>query len=53
MTMGMNTNTNVSGSGPKKMPKKLSDEELKLIAESGYSKKAIDLYVINVNMGPR
>lgn len=52
MTMGMNTNNSVSGSEPKKMPKKLSNEELKLMAESGYSKKAIDLYVNKVNMGP-
>ncbi|MGD6853023.1 MAG: iron-sulfur cluster assembly scaffold protein [Candidatus Bathyarchaeia archaeon] len=34
------------------MPKKLSDEELKLMVESGYSKKAIDLYVNSVNVGP-
>jgi len=33
------------------MSRKLSDEELKLMAESGYSKKAIDLYVNNVNRG--
>jgi len=31
--------------------RKLSEEELKLMVESGYSKKAIDLYVNNVNMG--
>jgi len=30
---------------------KLSEEELKLLAESGYSKKAISLYVNNVNRG--
>jgi NifU-like protein involved in Fe-S cluster formation len=34
------------------MSRKLSEEELKLMAESGYSKKAIDLYVNKVNMGP-
>ncbi|MFA5573373.1 MAG: iron-sulfur cluster assembly scaffold protein [Candidatus Bathyarchaeia archaeon] len=50
--MNTNTNNNPSGSDPKKTPKKLSDEELKLMAESGYSKKAIDLYVNKVNMGP-
>jgi nitrogen fixation protein NifU and related proteins len=35
----------------KKTSRKLSEEELKLMAESGYSKKAIDLYVNNVNVG--
>ncbi len=33
------------------MSRKLSDEELKLMMKSGYSKKAIDLYVNNVNVG--
>ncbi len=33
------------------MARKLSEEELKLMLDSGYSKKAIDLYVNNVNMG--
>ena len=33
------------------MSRKLSEEELKLMMESGYSKKAIDLYVNNVNVG--
>jgi NifU-like protein involved in Fe-S cluster formation len=41
-----------SSSGGEKTPKRLSEEELKLMTESGYSKKAIDLYVNNVNMGP-
>ena len=50
--MNTNTNNNPASSDPKKTPKKLSDEELKLMAESGYSKKAIDLYVNKVNMGP-
>jgi nitrogen fixation NifU-like protein len=38
--------------GGEKTPRKLSEEELNLMKESGYSKKAIDLYVNNVNMGP-
>ena len=33
------------------MPRKLSEEELKLIRESGYSEKAIVLYMNNVNVG--
>jgi len=36
----------------KSLARELSNEELKLMSESGYSKKAIDLYVNNVNMGP-
>jgi nitrogen fixation NifU-like protein len=31
--------------------RKLSEEELKLMAESGYSQKAIEMYVNNVNVG--
>jgi nitrogen fixation NifU-like protein len=37
--------------GDEKTSRKLSEEELKLMVESGYSKKAIDLYVNNVNVG--
>jgi nitrogen fixation NifU-like protein len=33
------------------MSRKLSEEELKLMVESGYSSKAIKLYVDNVNVG--
>jgi nitrogen fixation NifU-like protein len=33
------------------MSRKLAQEELKLLGESGYSKKAIELYVNNVNVG--
>jgi nitrogen fixation NifU-like protein len=33
------------------MPRKLTGEELKLLEESGYSKKAIELYVDKVNVG--
>jgi NifU-like protein involved in Fe-S cluster formation len=33
------------------MSRKLSEEELKLMTESGYSKKAIEFYVNNVNVG--
>ena len=38
-------------SGGAKTPRKLSEEELKLMGESGYSSKAIELYVNNVNVG--
>jgi nitrogen fixation NifU-like protein len=47
-----NTTSNLTSGRSEKMPKNLSDEELKLMTESGYSKKAIDLYVNNVNVGP-
>lgn len=33
------------------MSRKLSKEELQLMAESGYSQKSINLYVNNVNVG--
>jgi len=33
------------------MSRKLAEEQLKLLAESGYPKKAIELYVNNVNVG--
>ena len=33
------------------MSRKLAQEELKLLGESGYSKKAIELYVNSVNVG--
>jgi nitrogen fixation NifU-like protein len=33
------------------MPRKLSEEELKLMVESGYSNKAIKFYVDKVNVG--
>ena len=35
----------------KKTSRNLSEEELRLMTESGYSQKAIDLYVHNVNVG--
>jgi nitrogen fixation NifU-like protein len=38
-------------SGGEKTSRKLSKEELKLMQESGYSKKAIAFYVNNVNVG--
>ena len=38
-------------SGGEKTSRKLSEEELKLMVESGYSNKAIELYVNNVNVG--
>jgi nitrogen fixation NifU-like protein len=37
--------------GGRKMSRKLAQEELKLLGESGYSKKAIELYVNKVNVG--
>jgi nitrogen fixation NifU-like protein len=40
-----------SSFGGEKASKKLSEEELKLMLDSGYSKKAIELYVNNVNVG--
>lgn len=33
------------------MSRKLAEEQLKLLEESGYPKKAIELYVNNVNVG--
>jgi nitrogen fixation NifU-like protein len=39
------------GSGGERTSRKLSEEELKLMVESGYSNKAIELYVNNVNVG--
>jgi len=33
------------------MSRRPAEEELKLLAESGYSRKAIELYVNNVNVG--
>ena len=41
----------VRGSGGERTSRKLSEEELKLMVESGYSSKAIKLYVDNVNVG--
>jgi nitrogen fixation NifU-like protein len=40
-----------SSFGGEKTSRKLSEEELRLMVESGYSKKAIELYVNNVNVG--
>ena len=37
--------------GGEKTSRKLSEEELQLMVESGYSSKAIQLYVDNVNVG--
>ena len=39
------------GSGGEKTSRKLSEEELKLMVESGYSSKSIKFYVDNVNVG--
>lgn len=40
----------VSGGG-EKTSRKLSEEELQLMVESGYSNRAIDFYMNNVNVG--
>jgi nitrogen fixation NifU-like protein len=40
-----------SSFGGEKMSRKLSEEELRLMKQSGYSEKAIELYVNNVNVG--
>ena len=37
--------------GGEKTSRKLSEEELQLMVESGYSSKAIQLYVDNINVG--
>lgn len=50
-TIHISTIFDMKKTGDEKMPRKLSEEELKLMAESGYSKKAIDMYVNNVNRG--
>jgi NifU-like protein involved in Fe-S cluster formation len=47
----MNTTTSNLNFGGEKAPRKLSEEELRLMVESGYSSKAIQLYVDNVNVG--
>ena len=39
------------GFGGGKTSRKVSEEELKLMVESGYSNKAIEFYVNNVNVG--
>jgi nitrogen fixation NifU-like protein len=47
----MNTTTSNLNFGGEKALKKLSEEEMRLMVESGYSSKAIQLYVDNVNVG--
>jgi len=47
----MNTTTSNLNFGVEKALKKLSEEEMRLMVESGYSSKAIQLYVDNVNVG--
>jgi nitrogen fixation NifU-like protein len=37
--------------GVKKVKRKLTDEELRLLKETGYSKKAIELYLRKTNVG--
>ena len=50
-TINVEAESDDCGSGGEKTPRKLSEEELKLMVESGYSNKAIELYVNNVNVG--
>jgi nitrogen fixation NifU-like protein len=52
-TMPITINRDIQGKdgGGEKTSKKLSEEELKLMVDSGYSSKAIELYVNNVDVG--
>ena len=50
-TINVEAESDDCGSGGEKTRRKLSEEELKLMVESGYSNKAIELYVNNVNVG--
>jgi nitrogen fixation NifU-like protein len=51
ITINMKAENKCCGFGGGKTSRKLSEEELKLMVESGYSKKAIEFYVNNVNVG--
>jgi nitrogen fixation NifU-like protein len=51
ITINVDAESDDCGSGGEKTPRKLSEEELKLMVESGYSNKAIELYENNVNVG--
>jgi nitrogen fixation NifU-like protein len=51
ITINVETESDDCGSGGENTSRKLSEEELKLMVESGYSSKAIELYVNNVNVG--
>jgi nitrogen fixation NifU-like protein len=51
ITINVEAESDDCGSGGENTPRKLSEEELKLMMESGYSNKAIELYVNNVNVG--
>ena len=51
ITINVEAESDDSGSGGEKTPRKLSEEELTLMVESGYSNKAIELYVNKVNVG--
>jgi nitrogen fixation NifU-like protein len=51
ITINVEAESDDCDSGGEKTPRKLSEEELKLMVESGYSNKAIELYVNNVNVG--
>ena len=50
-TINVEAESDARGSGGEKTPRKLSEEELTLMVESGYSNKAIELYVNKVNVG--
>jgi nitrogen fixation NifU-like protein len=51
ITINVDAESDDCGSGGEKTQRKLSEEELKLMIESGYSNKAIELYENNVNVG--
>ena len=51
ITINVVTESDDCGSGGENTSRKLSEEELKLMMESGYSNKAIEFYVNNVNVG--
>ena len=51
ITINVDAERDDCGSEGEKASRKLSEEELKLMVESGYSNKAIELHVNNVNVG--
>ena len=51
MPITIKVNSEIEDCGGEKTSRKLSEEELKLMVESGYSSKAIKLYINNVNVG--
>jgi nitrogen fixation NifU-like protein len=51
ITINVEVESNDCDSGGERTSRKLSEEELRLMVESGYSNKAIELYVNNANVG--